>query len=163
MASLELSRSHYADTTMKQFFAIALLAIGLGGFCSVADAGTDNLDWMLGCWTSENGDSREVWARHSDNQLIGFAVAVENGDIVFHEVLSIESDNDGVHYTARPQGQDTTTFSASGAAGTEVSFTNPRHDYPQKVHYRRNGNRLHATISLLDGSNPIAFDKIECQ
>ena len=119
---------------------------------------------MLGCWSSESGDSREVWVRHSDHQLIGFAVAVHNGEIVFHEVLSIDRDDDGIHYTANPQGQDATTFSAPGPEeGTEASFINPGHDYPQKVHYIREGNRLVATISLLDGSNPNVFDKIECQ
>ena len=148
---------------MKQILVITAIAIGLGGYCTSTHAGTDSLDWMLGCWTSEGGDSREVWVRHSDRQLIGFAVAVQEGEIVFHEVLSIEADDHGIHYTARPQGQDATTFSAPAAEGTTVSFTNPGHDYPQRVDYKREGNRLLATISLLDGSNPTAFDKIECQ
>jgi hypothetical protein len=148
---------------MKHVLAAAVLATGLGGLCTSISAGSGGLDWMLGCWTSESGASREVWVRHSDQQLIGFAVAVKNGEIAFHEVLSIDVNDEGIHYNAHPQGQDATTFTASGAAGTEISFENPRHDYPQKVQYKREGNWLRATISSMDGSNPTSFDKMKCQ
>ncbi len=148
---------------MKQFCVWVVLVVPLTTFSNPGQAGTDDLGWMLGCWTSQSGDSREVWVRDSDRKMIGFGVAVNDGDIVFHEVLSIESDADGIHYTAHPHGQETTVFSTNTVRGTEVSFTNENHDYPQKIHYIRDGHSLRATISLLDGSNPTGFEKIECQ
>lgn len=36
-------------------------------------------------------------------------------------------------------------------------FTNPDHDYPQSIMYVRFGNRLTATISKIDGSDPYTY------
>ena len=33
-----------------------------------------------------------------------------------------------------------------------MTFTNPAHDYPQRISYRRDGEELVAEVSLLDGS-----------
>jgi len=41
-------------------------------------------------------------------------------------------------------------------------FVNPDHDYPQEIRYRRDGNRLIATISLLGGEDARSFDKQAC-
>jgi hypothetical protein len=148
---------------MKATLLNTALTIALYTFPMTVTAGSLDLDWMLGCWTTEDGGSREVWVRQSDRQLIGFGVALNGGRVGFHEVLSIRSDDAGLHYTAHPAGQAATTFTTARSAGQEVSFTNERHDYPQRVAYRLVGQELHATISLLDGSNPTFFDKVRCK
>jgi hypothetical protein len=45
-----------------------------------------------------------------------------------------------------------------------VTFENPAHDYPQRVSYTRIDNALTATISRIDGTDPITFSyrRIRC-
>jgi hypothetical protein len=148
---------------MKAILQLTTLTFALCGFSLAVMAESPSLEWMLGCWTSEDGSSREVWVRESDKQLIGFSVALDGGRVVFHEVLSIRLDEGGLHYTAHPEGQGAVTFLAAGVSGQEVSFTNAGHDYPQRIDYRLDGAQLRATISLLDGSNPASFEKVRCK
>jgi hypothetical protein len=82
----------------------------------------------------------------------------------FYEILSLRQSEDGSWaYTAHPAGQVSSSFKAVQTSNNSVVFTNPDHDYPQEIRYRREGNRLFATISLLGGVNPNSFDKVACQ
>lgn len=129
---------------------------------AVANAGAAELDWLPGCWDAEDGKSREVWVRQSDDQLIGFSVALKDSRVVFHEVLSVNIDDGVARYTAHPAGQSATIFSSTGSPGEGITFINAEHDYPQKISYTRSGDRLEATISMLDGSKPATFAKVPC-
>lgn len=148
---------------MKITIAASILTLALTSLCNSAYAESSGLDWLLGCWAAEDGSSREVWVRESDEQLIGFGVALSDGQVVFHEVLSVRFDESGIHYTAYPEGQAPATFTAGGASGKEISFTNAGHDYPQRIDYRLEPPRLRARISLLDGSDANEFVKLRCK
>ena len=147
---------------MKVLNTISTLAVAALGFSANALGDGSPLDWMLGCWDAEDGSSREVWVRQSEDQFIGFTVAVAEGRFVFHELLNIDFADGKAHYTAHPEGQVKTTFSAPLPEGKAVSFLKPDHDYPQRIDYRLEGNMLKATISLLDGRKPNHFDKVKC-
>ncbi|MDX1379936.1 MAG: DUF6265 family protein [Xanthomonadales bacterium] len=138
-----------------------LAGLGLAMCCFGASAG--DLDWMLGCWETPDGSAREVWVRQSPGQLVGMAAVASEGRVVFHEVLVVEVDGGGAHYTAHVQGQDATKFTAKTFNDGEAAFVNAAHDFPQKVHYRRDGDRLLASISLLDGGDQQSFDKQRCR
>ena len=128
---------------------------------SVADG--QELDWLVGCWMTPDGSAQEVWVAEGDGALSGFSVSVANGKVGFYEVLSIRRSHDGVLvYTAHPVGQATTSFTATAVAENSVLFENAEHDYPQQIRYSREADRLQATISLLDGSRPVSFDKVAC-
>jgi len=148
---------------MKFFLSLAIPAVILCCVVDTALASKSELDWMLGCWAAEDGNSNEVWVRQTDQQMIGFSVAFADGRMVFHELLSIQMDAKGAHYTAHPQGQPSATFSSSQLADNSVSFTKPDHDYPQRIDYHRDGDELRATISLLNGSEPNTFTKQRCK
>jgi hypothetical protein len=146
--------------TMKTTFAmLAFLLLG----CSQAARGGD-LDWLIGCWETPDKSAIEAWVKYENGDLGGFSVTVEGGQVIFHEVLRIVSFADGsATYTAHPVRQPSTTFKAKSVSGTEVTFSNPSHDFPQEVSYRRDGNRLFATISALNGKNPVSFNKRACE
>ena len=38
-----------------------------------------------------------------------------------------------------------------------IEFSNPAHDYPQRIRYWREGDTLHAEIALLDGSRAVQW------
>lgn len=141
---------------------IALLLIPM--LASGAHTAQSGLNWLAGCWVSADKSSQEVWVVESDNSLIGFAVALGVEEVVFYEVLSIKQNADSLWtYSAHPSGQAPTSFLAVETGESSVVFSNPNHDYPQEIRYRRNGSRLYATISLRGGANPKSFDKTACE
>lgn len=130
---------------------------------ALSAAAAQELDWLVGCWITPDGSAQEVWVAEGDGSLAGFSVSVVNGKVGFYEVLSIVRNEDGaLVYTAHPVGQATASFTASAVGKNSVLFENADHDYPQQIRYTREANRLHATISLLDGSRPVSFDKVAC-
>jgi Domain of unknown function (DUF6265) len=139
-----------------------LLAVLVLTFSHSARAG--HLDWMIGCWESPDRTALEVWVKDNDGSLSGFSVTLRDGQFIFHEVLRVTTAADGtVSYTAHPDGQSTTTFKTTTVSGQTVTFSNPSHDYPQEVTYKRDGDKLDATISALNGKNPTTFNKQACK
>jgi hypothetical protein len=73
------------------------------------------------------------------------------------EVMQIErSDSDDpaiprlIFYGA-PKGQGRTPFQLVSDGKPGVTFVNLEHDYPQRIHYWREGEDLLAEVSLADG------------
>ena len=122
------------------------------------------LDWLIGCWMTPDGSSQEVWVADSDGALSGFSVSIADNSVSFYEILGIRRSKDGsLVYTAHPSGQAATSFTVAEITKNSVLFENADHDYPQQIRYERVSNRLHATISLLDGVKPARFDKVACE
>jgi len=144
---------------MKRWIVIALLpAMALGG-----DTGSGVFQWLTGCWVTPDKSAQEVWVIDDERSLSGFAVTLANNAVRFHEILRIQQDDEGAWtYTAHPSGQVSTSFKAAEVGASSALFVNPDHDYPQEIRYRRDGNRLMATISLLGGDEARSFDKQSC-
>ncbi len=127
-----------------------------------ATAGTPQ--WFAGCWESPDQSAKEVWVAEPDGALMGFGVALDQGKVKFYELLKIEVNEGGdLSYTAYPIGQAPASFHESERSDTSIVFTNPDHDYPQKIAYRREGNMLYASTAALDGRNEHTFTKQACQ
>ena len=67
--------------------------------------------------------------------------------------MRIHHDRNGyLTFTAQPNGGQPVSFRYSGGGPRESMFDNVEHDYPQRIRYRRTGDQLEATTSLVDGS-----------
>lgn len=97
------------------------------------------LDWMLGCWSA--GETRECWTREG-NVLTGV-----NGS----ETLKIHHVGKRLVYEATPTPGRTTIFEKYAETANSLTFAAPEHDYPQKIVYVRIGDRMHVTLSTMDG------------
>ena len=123
-----------------------------------------DLEWLLGCWQSTDGNAMEVWVRDTDSSFLGFGVTTSEGVIRSYELLRVASDEEGaLTYTAHPKGQASATFTTTEMGDKRVTFTNPEHDYPQRITYERNGDDLYARTSALDGGRQQSFDKVKCE
>ena len=120
--------------------------------------------WLAGCWQSDDGRAQEVWVVESASAMAGFSVSVGDDRVRFYEVLRIDRDDAGTWVlTAWPSGQARTRFRATTAAMDEIVFSNPDHDYPQEIRYRRTGDRLDASASLVGGEQKRSFPKRRCK
>ena len=145
---------------MKRIGVLALIPVlAIGG-----ESTSNGFGWLAGCWVNPDSSAQEVWVVDSDRSLAGFGVAINDNKVGFYEILSIKQSEDGSWaYTAYPSGQASASFHAVQFSKNSVVFANPDHDYPQEIRYRRVGDRLNATISLVGGVNPTSFDKVACE
>lgn len=120
------------------------------------------VEFLGGCWVSEDGTSKEVWSTDNEKIMFGYSYVMNKGDVKFFEQLHIIKKDNQLLYVASILGQETTMFYAVEDSPHSVRFENSEHDYPQVIIYKRAGNVLEATISLLDGTKPHTFRKFRC-
>ena len=139
---------------MKRLAFILLLA---GCASAPSPAGeAHSLDWLTGCWESEDGSYREVWSQPEHGFLFGYAVSLQDDTVTFFEQTRIEPGPPAV-FNAYPAGAGPSLFTERARTETSIEFANPEHDYPQVVAYRKTDQGLAAHISLADGSDPRDF------
>lgn len=115
----------------------------------------DKIAWLAGSWR-ENGANaewtEEYWTPVRSQLMLG-AGLTGRGEAVRHfEQLRIWRTADGkVNLHANPNGAAGATFALVKQTADEVVFENPDIDYPQRVTYRRDGDKVVAAISLIDG------------
>jgi len=111
------------------------------------------LAWLDGCWggTVNQRDFREQWSPLRGGMLLGVGSTVFQGKLQSYEYLRIEPRVDGVYYDAIPSGQKEDAFRLVSVTtddkDTIFTFSNPEHDFPQRIIYRRaTEGWLYATI-----------------
>ena len=116
----------------------------------------NHFDWLTGCWHSDDGSTREVWSKSEGGHYFGYSVIFQETEAVFFEQMRIDP---GVTATfnAYPRGSGPSPFPATQTTDQAVIFANADHDYPQRIHYWRDGNQLRAKISKIDGSDAGEF------
>lgn len=107
------------------------------------------LDWLEGEWVARDGDSvtLETWRRGPGAELVGDGRTRVGGEVVHTEALRVERRAAGVFYVATPSGQATTAFRLAESGPGHAVFVAPDHDFPKRIEYRRDGDRLHVRIS----------------
>ena len=71
---------------------------------------------------------------------------VDADKTVSFEYVRIEHSAEATHYLAQPQGRPATAFKLTASGPNWARFEKPQHDFPQRIEYRREGERLHASI-----------------
>jgi hypothetical protein len=125
-----------------------------------APAAVSDLGWMAGHWTSE-ADGRwteESWTAPRGGLMLGHSRSGRGDAAREFEFLRIQAGEDGAPaYFAQPGGRAPVAFRLVAHDGTSATFENPAHDFPQRIHYVREGDAMTATISALDGSNAMSW------
>jgi len=102
-----------------------------------------SLAWLAGCWVGNvnQRDFREQWSPVRGDILLGVGSTVYQGKAQSYEFLRIEARPDGVYYVAVPSGQKEDAFRlvsiTTDDKDTIFTFSNPQHDFPQTIIYRR--------------------------
>lgn len=136
-----------------------LPGLALGLFTSFAVAADINeLEWMSGCWNSIGHDagSGEQWTQPAGGTMLGVSRTVVAGETVAFEFIRIVTEDDGnIAYIASPSGQDTARFLLTEISPGNVVFSNPAHDFPQRIIYRlvANGDMLGRIEGTVNGQN----------
>lgn len=130
------------------FLAAAMLAAAPG----------PDLSWLSGHWRAETETTahEEIWTDMRGGLMLGANRTVREGDAVAFEFMRIQA-ADALRYCAQPGGGAAVCFELAEHGAGHVAFENPEHDFPHRIAYRREGDRLTATISDLDGEQVMSW------
>ena len=120
----------------------------------------DGLGWMSGSWVSEEGErwTQESWTAPRGGMMLGAGSSGRGDTVRDWEHMRIAPDETGaLSFWGSPKGAAPVPFRLVSMGPAEAVFENPRHDFPQRIVYRREGDTLVATISARDGSNAISW------
>jgi hypothetical protein len=116
-----------------------------------------SLAWLAGTWVNDDPEGPstvEHWLAPAGGSMLGANRTAHDGHTVMFEFLRIEAQAQGVAYLASPGGKSPPTrFAAADSGPGFIAFENPEHDFPQRIEYRREGDRLQMRISgVVDGT-----------
>ena len=116
----------------------------------------DKLSWLSGCWEiNEMAKGRlvtEQWMKPAGKTMLGMARTVKNGVTSGYEFIRIVEHEKGIYYVAKPsQNASETHFKLITFGKYEAVFENQEHDFPQRISYRREGDKLKAAIEGTSG------------
>ena len=123
-------------------------------------AGIDDLAWLGGFWVAEQGESwtEELWTEPRGDMLLGTNRSGKGTRGSGFEFMRIAADEKGaIAFWGSPGGAPAVAFPLVKAGPGEVLFENPAHDFPTRIGYRREGERLVATVSGPGGENPASW------
>ena len=98
------------------------------------------VSFMTGCWTgpSQNGAIiEEHYSEAADNMLIGMTRYVKAGRVIDFEFTTIERTDTSLVMTPRPKGVKSDSFPLKEVTDGYAVWENLKHDFPQRVIYRR--------------------------
>ena len=149
-----------------QLLSIPVAAtIAVAVFMSGENAPTPPLSaisFMTGCWTgaSPNGATiEEHYTEASENLLIGMTRYVRNGRVVDFEFTTVERTDTSFVMTPRPKGVKSDAFPLKAVADGRAIWENLKHDFPQRVIYRRGDGG--ALVARIEGMTPKGERHIE--
>lgn len=140
---------------MGKAFVAVLAAIMSTGFS--AGPAVDNLGWLTGHWVQETADgwAQESWSPPRGGVMLGTGLTGKESTARSFEFMRITEGSAAgqIIFWGSPGGQAPVAFPMIQAGRREVVFENPKHDYPTRISYRREGGMLIATTSGPGGSS----------
>jgi hypothetical protein len=127
---------------------------------SAEPAAIDQLAWMSGHWASDREGrwTEEHWLEPRGGQMLGLNRSGNVNAARAFEFLRIQTEEDGsLIYWAAPGGQPAVPFTLSEQSNHSVTFENEANDFPQRIHYQRQGDRLDVTISDASGERTMRW------
>jgi hypothetical protein len=136
---------------MRLWLALSLV---LTAASANGDSPTGLPSWLAGCWQQQDGDAwtEECWTHPHGGLMVGSAASGAGSKVAGFEFMRIEKGDNGLVFFGAPSGNRWTPFPAAPDSEAGVTFLNVEHDYPQRIRYWREGELLHAEISLADGA-----------
>ena len=122
---------------------------------------TTNFNWLLGKWKrfneEEGKETFENWRKITDKEYAGIGFTMQNGDTIKQEKMRLLYRNSNWDLMVKvPDESQFITFKGTSFTKTEFTCENKELDFPNKIKYWKNGNKLNAMVS--GGELKIAFE-----
>ncbi|HEV8284256.1 MAG TPA: DUF6265 family protein [Chitinophagaceae bacterium] len=122
------------------------------------------LDWLEGTWIRTNvkpgRSANERWIKVSATEWQGFGLNMKGQDTTLLEKLKLIIKDNTIYYVADvPENKQPVFFKLTEISENGFVCENPEHDFPKKISYQKEGNKLKATISGDGKSIDYFFEK----
>lgn len=114
----------------------------------------DKLSWLVGEWENKmpEGILTETWTKANDSTFTGKTLFIKDEDTLHSEDIVLTQKGEALLYIPTVKGQNDNKpvefKMTESKTENEFAFENPKHDYPQKIVYRKvSDTNLVATIS----------------
>lgn len=133
-------------------FHLVFLIFSLNAQSNIKTSDFKKLDWLNGDWINNNPrpgtNGNEKWSKVSDVEWKGLGTTMKGSNIIFQEKLRLIMKDGFIYYVADvKENKEPVYFKFTELTDNMFSCENPEHDFPKKITYQRDGNRLKATIS----------------
>jgi hypothetical protein len=146
---------------MLRLAAAVILALAVPAFVSAEEEDAPFPAWLAGAWSLSGADeswAEEFWTHPRAGMMIGASREGREHTLRSWESIRILRTDDGsLAYVPMPNGGPPVEFAMTDQGTRMIEFSNPAHDYPQRIRYWREGDTLHAEIALLDGSRAVQW------
>lgn len=122
---------------------------------------TENFDWLLGKWKrlneEEGKETFENWIKVKETEYSGIGFTMQNGDTIKQEKIRLIKANDKWNLIVKvPEESGETRFSGVLHTASEFTCENNEIDFPNRIKYWKNGNRINALVS--GGEMELSFE-----
>lgn len=130
-------------------------------------AGAQTLITRVSWRMNVNGQTvDEQWMAPAGGAMLAISRTVKGGRLVEYEFVLLRERDGSLVYLAHPSGQLGGEFPMKSVDDESITFENTAHDFPQRIGYRRRGDRLDAWIEgILDGRSQRAefpYARVPC-
>ncbi len=124
----------------------------------------EDFKWLEGKWERQNvrpgTTAFEVWERTSDGYS-GLGISMRGADTTFVESLALVEKDETIYYVANVSSNaEPTYFKVTEISKTGFESENPQHDFPKKIQYFLEGEKLTAVISAGEKTMGFIFKKM---
>ena len=131
------------------------------------------LAWFTGCWayTSPRVVIEEHWTSPAGGSMLGMSRTLRRsptGDsTIAWEFIRLYARGIDLVYAAQPHNQPAAEFVSEKVGDGEVIFSNPAHDFPQRIIYRRAGKdslraRIEGTQNGRTRGSDFPYARVAC-
>ncbi len=127
---------------------------------------TKNFDWLVGNWKRLNNDTEkntfENWKKETNNRYLGHGFILKGSDTIWQEkmILSLH-DSDWELEVKTPGNNDLVKFTLTEHDSNSFLVENPKHDFPKKIKYWKNGAKLNALVTGNENELHFEFERLE--
>ena len=122
---------------------------------------SENFDWLLGKWKrlneEEGKETFENWEKVKETEYSGIGFTMQNGDTIKQEKIRLNKTNGKWNLTVKvPEESESITFYGTNHNENKFTCENTEIDFPNKIKYWKNGNKINAMVS--GGEMKISFE-----
>lgn len=126
---------------------------------------TANFDWLIGKWKRTNEEQGketfENWKKVDDSEYTGIGFTMQNGDTIKQEKIRlIKIDGKWDLKVKVPEETESTSFKMTEFSNIQFVCENNEIDFPNKIKYWKNGEKINASVSGADMEITFEFEKL---
>tara|TARA_R110001583_G_scaffold54526_1_gene166778 strand:+ start:640 stop:1134 length:495 start_codon:yes stop_codon:yes gene_type:complete len=127
---------------------------------------SENFDWLLGKWKRldevEGKETFENWKKIKETEYSGIGFTMQNGDTIKQEKIRLIKTSGKWNLTVKvPEESESITFNGVSHNENEFTCENNEIDFPNKIKYWKNENKINATVSGGEMKISFEFEKLD--